>query len=202
MQSGGSIDVASGGVIDVAPGGAVNFAVPTDATCTGHGTNKIFTAADLQLADSNGDGSVEWQAFNNGSISYAKALSTDDNIQLGLAALPDHGVITTIVATVQGDPGSHSALPTNMPDLRLYRQDSVGALTLEGSQSDTSGSVGAYEAVHTITISTLSEQVHGAGGNDQCFIMLANEGSTNAQPGLRVMRIKVSYTIAYMQSYF
>ena len=200
--SGGKLDVASGGIIEVASGGAINFAIPTEATCAGHVTSKIFTAADFQLGDTDGDGSIEWQAFNNGSNSYAKALSTDDHIQQGLAAVPDRGVISSIVATVQGDPGSHSGLPASPPDLRLYRQDSNGALTLEDSQVDTSTTVGAYEAVHPITLSALSEPVRSAGGTDQCFVMLTNEGSTNAQPGLRVMRIKVSFTIGYIASYF
>jgi hypothetical protein len=50
------------------------------------------------------------------------------------------------------DGNTHSSLPANKPILRLLEIDSAGAITEIDAQTDTSASVGAYDASHSIDL--------------------------------------------------
>jgi hypothetical protein len=78
--------------------------------------------------------------------------------------LPLTGRITQVEARVDGNLGSgggtHAGLPGTMPRLGLDRQDHFGGTSAQvGVVSDPSASVAAYEVLHSITLSGLSEDI-------------------------------------------
>lgn len=89
--------------------------------------------------------------------------------------MPPDGTITQVRCLVTGT-GGHSALPANMPILRLYSLDSTGTTTQEGTVTDTSADLGAYETVHWITLSGLSVSL----GQDAYHVDLLGESGANA----------------------
>jgi len=99
-------------------------------------------------------------AFQSGTgapIAWNQSDVTDAGLLAFKLTLPKRGTITSVTAYVKGAAG-HAGLPGTMPALALLSQDiaGIGNGTAEGAQSDTSGSTGAYQAAHTITISGLS----------------------------------------------
>jgi hypothetical protein len=69
--------------------------------------------------------------------------------------------ITGLVATLHGDGaggGPHVGLPANVPELSLFGMESTtGVSTNHGTQADTSAGIGAYDAIHTITLTTAAQ---------------------------------------------
>lgn len=71
----------------------------------------------------------------------------------------DGATITAVTARVKGGP-LMGGLPANTPIVTLYRVDlTLGTVTSVGAQTDTSANIAAYQALHTVTISGLSEVV-------------------------------------------
>lgn len=104
------------------------------------------------------------------------------------------GKIDSIVATVDGretrEPspaGAHAALPSSMPQLGLY-SDVSGQIA---NTTDTSASVAAYDAVHTISLTGLGQSI--ASGT-RYFIRLRGESGSNSQIlSLALLRIDVTF---------
>lgn len=71
--------------------------------------------------------------------------------------LPHGQQLNAVTLRWKGAAG-HGALPT-MPTVTLRRIDANGGDTTLGSQTDTSGNVGAYEATHDITVSGLTHTI-------------------------------------------
>lgn len=93
-----------------------------------------------------------WEATNGGTGFHGNA-GSDVYCDLGFR-LPPHAVITQVLMRFMGDMaalGSHGSLPANMPTFSLY-EDS----TLIDTETDASGSVGAYDVEHDVTMSGLS----------------------------------------------
>ncbi len=108
---------------------------------------------------------------------------------------PRKGTLTQVVLRVQGSWASavHGALPTSMPAFKVWRVDiNTGAKTQVGSTAtDASGTVGAYEAAHDITLSGLSESLEGR----LYFIEVRGEDDTNALANsFAVISMKFSVT--------
>jgi hypothetical protein len=190
-------NVKNGKTITLESGSVVACATGAEITITTRATFVNFQAPDIQGIDADGDGACDWQDFNNGTLSYKSAIAAGNGaVQVGMASIPQLATVTSVVAEVQGDPGSHSALPGSMPDLRLYRVAAYGAVTLVDNQTDTSADYTAFETGHLITLSGQSELVVNGSGN--LIAMLTNEGSTNSQAGFRVYRIQVAFNLTYM----
>jgi len=102
------------------------------------------------------------------------------------------GVTITDVRVYIKPAGAHGGLPAVMPAIQTKYLDITGTLNNVGtSQSDTSGSVGAYEAVHSITKTGLSF-VTGAAGH--LFVDLTAESGANSLVGCLMLVSRVFYT--------
>ena len=95
------------------------------------------------------------------------------------------GQITTVQARVIGDVAGGSAhgstLPANRPTLSLYRYVVSGAgigVGLVGTVTDPSASAAAYDAAHTITLTSISEPLDT--GNNTLFWMIKMTGEHGA----------------------
>lgn len=113
--------------------------------------------------------------------------------------IPTGSIITGAVAYVRGSfSGSHSGLPAIMPALTLYQtqpQISSGGTQLvvnTATQVDTSGSVGAYDTDHTITISGLTWTI---GQGHMALARLTGEaGSGSIANHFMLYGVAIAYT--------
>ena len=81
-------------------------------------------------------------------------------MEMALDDLPSRGTLTAVYMRWVGASG-HGALPT-LPNFELFRVDEDGAATSLGTATDGSGSVGAYEVAHDVSLTGLSEALDGA----------------------------------------
>ena len=107
-----------------------------------------------------------------------------------LTDLQTDDVITA--ATVYVTPaGAHAGLPALMPGIcvirRLRSTGVISTLQSGGFALDTSAGVGAYEATHAIDTGAAIDQNNTVRNKDyEYFLLVQNEGSTNALLGLNV----------------
>ncbi|WP_438015007.1 hypothetical protein WMF18_29520 [Sorangium sp. So ce315] len=97
---------------------------------------------------------------------------------------PPHGsTLTSVSIAVQ--PNTHGSLPAVMPKLRVMRTSSneITLQTVGSVATDASGSVGAYNSIHPITVTGLSEVIDRNQYN--YFVKLEGEASTNSMTGLQ-----------------
>lgn len=91
--------------------------------------------------------------------------------------------ITEFHVMVNGDfngVGPHVGLPAVMPFIRAWEVDNFGAgLTVLGTTTDPSASVGAYESNHTISITGIAAN-NVFDEQKQFVLMVEGEGSTNS----------------------
>ena len=82
-------------------------------------------------------------------------------LDIHLEGLPHDNALATLVVRFQGASG-HGAFPGGapgvMPTMTLRAVDADGETTL-GTATDTSGTAGAYEAAHAITMSSISHVI-------------------------------------------
>lgn len=103
------------------------------------------------------------------------------------------GSCTGVIVSVNGDwlsAGTHAGLPATMPAVELFKSDGTASAlpTSLGSQSDTSGSVGAYEATHDIELTISAESITD---DVALWVKVTGEASTNALAGrLGVLGLK------------
>lgn len=129
--------------------------------------------------------------YSQGDITSAGALlfAVPSSLPVGF------GKIDSVVARVMGT--GHSALPATKPTLTLYRNGRAAGgtgdvtATSVGTQADTAASAGAYDVIHTITISGLA---HSVLADNDYFIKFTGEASTNASPGLALYSIDLVVT--------
>lgn len=103
---------------------------------------------------------------------------------------PKLGVLKDLTVRIAGASG-HVGLPGTMPTLKLYRQDggSTGAPVQVGATiTDTSATTGAYELVHPLTITGLTEAMSGDSGN-RYYILVTGEAGANSVAGLAITDI-------------
>lgn len=108
---------------------------------------------------------------------------------------PKKGTLTQVQLRVQGawSSSTHAGLPSSMPAFKVFRWDpTTGASTQVGTTAtDGSGTVGAYEAAHDITLSGLSESLEGR----LYYIQIFGEDDTNALANsFAVIAMKFSVT--------
>lgn len=107
-----------------------------------------------------------------------------------LTDLQTDDVITA--ATVYVTPaGAHGGLPALMPGICLIRRlrstGVISSLQSAGFALDTSAGVGAYEATHPIETGAAIDQNNTVKNQDyEYFLLVQNEGNTNALPYLDV----------------
>jgi hypothetical protein len=97
---------------------------------------------------------------------------------------PDGATITSVTVWYTGALG-HAGLPAGMPTLSLRTVVlSTGAIAAIGTQSDTSGTTGALETYHAITLSGLSHVVER--GTTVSFLRLLTESGANSVSGATI----------------
>lgn len=87
--------------------------------------------------------------------------------------------------------GAHAGLPALMPGIcvirRLRNTGAISTLQSGGFVLDTSGGLGAYEATHSISTGAAIDQNNTVKNKDyEYFLLVQNEGNTNALPYLDV----------------
>lgn len=97
---------------------------------------------------------------------------------------PHGGSIQTLRAWIT-PAGSHAGLPATMPQLAAqFFNVQTGGSTSPATQSDTSGSVGAYETLHAITLTLGSPVALLPGVSKTGIVSFSGEDSTNANNNL------------------
>jgi hypothetical protein len=100
-------------------------------------------------------------------------------------AAPKKGVI--VAATMIISPASgHAGMPGTLPSIGLRRrqQSALGAPDILGNQTDPSGGLGAYETVHSVTLSGLSVPIEKL---DRYFLRIGGEEGANSITGLLLL---------------
>ena len=104
-----------------------------------------------------------------------------------------YGTLYTLILTIEGVAG-HSALPGTMPQWILYKNANTTAYTSIASATDSSATVGAYEAKHEISNSSFTETI-----DDSNFatylIKISGEGGTNAATGTVFYNLTAYYHV-------
>ncbi len=89
---------------------------------------------------------------------------------------PAGSTLDSVTFHVEAD-GHGGSLPANLPELTLSRHGTDGVRTEIDAQIDTSASIGAYEANHTIALTSLS---HTILANTQYRVELRGESGANS----------------------
>lgn len=102
--------------------------------------------------------------------------------------------VTSAKLYLQGSPG-HGALPAMMPAMSIVRvkppANTQVSMRSTGMTDDASGSVAAYEAIHTIEVVPDQNATIDLADGAQYYAVACNEGHTNALQELRFYGISV-----------
>lgn len=112
------------------------------------------------------------------------------------AFLPCGGHITDITAAIKG-PGGHGSLPAVMPSLVLTKCDiaaynSAPTITTVATAADTSATIGAYEAEHTLGATGIGEVCDPL--SYRYNLVITGESGANSVDGLSIWRVSVTLT--------
>lgn len=104
--------------------------------------------------------SGNWSLASTPRLAWQNTAS-GGTLWIALEGLPHNNVLSTLSLRWIGATG-HSAFPGGapvMPSITLYRIDQDGTQTSIATVSDTSASAGAYEAAHSITLSSITHTI-------------------------------------------
>lgn len=209
VSAGAKIRTETGGRLELAdndyPQLAVGHTGRTVTRCVHEGPwvtkNKITNSTSVGLWEVNaavfgtGQEGCGFLAVDTGDATTAKAA-----VYYIDSVVPNGATITSVQAVVEGS-STHSGLPALMPRLRV--QDTA-MYTLHSSGdyvSDTSASVGAYEAQHTITATCDQNNVVDKTSAYRILASVSNEGGTNAIIGFTIAYVKVTFTITDLRTF-
>lgn len=117
-------------------------------------------------------------------------------VSFPLSELVDGATLTEVRVTVMGQTtAGFSSLPTTMPKVKVYKVDgSTGAVTQLGSTAtDASGTVGAFNGIHHITVSGLSQGIDQSAATRLFVTVLGGDGNFVADE-LSIIGIRASFT--------
>lgn len=158
----------------------------------GTSTTRVISAAEFSVGDL-GNGAHHWSALGLGRAIRQETLSA--NVFARKVITPEiapHGAtVTSITARLIGASG-HGGLPANMPDVMFYKYSVDGSYTSIGTATDSSGTVGAYEANHAVTLGSMSEVLDYSTYSYE--ILVSGEASTNAADDLDLTGASITYT--------
>lgn len=137
--------------------------------------------------DTNQDASTWWDYDTSGQPE--QVASSSATVIFPVHMIPQ-GVTVTQVRMYIDPQAGHGALPGGMPAITLYSYSAGIPRTTEGTQVDTSASVPAYEATHSVTLSGLSVDTAGK----SLEIAIRGEFGSDWVTGLRVRYIDITYT--------
>ncbi|WP_434048056.1 MULTISPECIES: hypothetical protein [Sorangium] len=152
----------------------------TDLTISGTSRIKLGSRGVNRRARASVVGASGFTAEAGGFVTQSS--TSDANVTWEIEP-PDGSTLTSVSIVVQ--PNAHGSLPTVMPKLRVMRTSSneITLQTVGSVATDASGSTGAYNSIHPITVSGLSEAVDRSQYN--YFVKLEGEASTNSMTGLQ-----------------
>ncbi|WP_437992208.1 hypothetical protein [Sorangium sp. So ce145] len=152
----------------------------TDLTLSGTSRLKLGSRAVNRRARASVVGASGFTADAGGFVTQSS--TSDANVTWEID-VPHGSTLTGAYIMVQ--PNTHGSLPAVMPRLRVMRTSSneITLQTVGSSAPDASGSTGAYNVAHPITVSGLSEVVDRSQYN--YFVKLEGEASTNSMTGLQ-----------------
>lgn len=131
--------------------------------------------------------SATWDMGSGGLWSNNAAAG---NLIVPVERLPHGGVLQSVKVRLKGA-GGHGALPSPMPEFTVYRVDDDGTATgLAAATVDSSATTGAYQAAHTITLSSIAHTVNLT--TYRYFVKLVGEGVTNFVAGAELIQITVA----------
>lgn len=132
---------------------------------------------------------VDWgYAMVDGTVGQAGTTTNTEWVVFAVPMLPPSATITQ-VQMVTAPNLLHSALPEQMPQIRLVRYTATGARTVVGTQADTSASTAAYETQHTTTLAT-TETAAGR----WYVIEICGEYGANSVTGMQLDSVILTYT--------
>jgi hypothetical protein len=119
-------------------------------------------------------GSAQWQ----GDVTTAGRM--DVYLPLPKGAVTITGVVVAVDGNGAG--ASHSALPATMPTVELIRQPLGGGapVSVSGPQVDTSGTFGAYDTAHVISIGAIG---HTIVADNAYYLKITGEAGANSVAG-------------------
>jgi hypothetical protein len=186
LQLGGSLTVPSAAAIYIEDLGSLLVKTRADAACDTRYSRTVYINASTPGAFDPADYAIATEQATR----YWYALQTTAcYLYLPLTMVQPAARIIGIEAQVKGASG-HGDLPSSKPNLALVRQAPDGSATTNvASQTDTSGSVGAYEATHTITIADLTSVPV-----DYVWeILITSESGTNSVAGFTVFSVAITW---------
>lgn len=170
LQTGTSFEIQGG-----ATGEADNFTITNTA-------NSVSLASRAVARSESGIPNAEEAQWLPSSVDGSWTAQATTSCHLYLPISPPHGsTLTQVLVTFNGG-GGHGALPAVMPSLSIYKTSlATGATAGVASASDTSGSVVAFEAVHTFGPTAFSEVINR--DTHRYHAILVSESGANAQAG-------------------
>lgn len=131
---------------------------------------------------------ADW-AFNSGStiLRWEQGALAGTPLVLQCEDMPLSGTLTSISIFVRGQPVSRANLSFNLPRFYLNKRNvlSETVTAIVASQVDASATVPAYEAVHAITASGLTEAL--GSGNEYFLGVTGESGGGEDTVGLRYL---------------
>lgn len=121
------------------------------------------------------------------------------NLSLGTSLViplqvPNGATLTEVEVRITGA-AAHAGLPGTMPSIIVRRFDTSSGLGFTlGSATDSSGTVGAFQSSHSITVSGLSHTIDRT--INRYYVQLIAENGANALVGATFEWVKVTWTRA------
>lgn len=114
----------------------------------------------------------------------------------------DGATVTQIDVVLRGSGtgGSHGSLPATMPVVQFKRTAIPSGGTGGSSQVDTSGSVGAYDAVHTVSITSLTDLETDSGGQVAYIYIFGEAGANSVASALNLHAVTAHFTVTEIRS--
>jgi hypothetical protein len=149
---------------------------------------------------SNGSPSIDstastagWGLYHTNPFAQWQNLTLGDAIifPLGPECLPNGVTLTGVSQEFTGS-ASDVALPATLPTLNVYKVDKFGNGTNLGAQLDSSGTLGAYQAQHAVSVTGLSVTIDRSQFTYWAYVQ--PEASTNSHVGMLVCSPVVTFT--------
>lgn len=163
-----------------------------------NGSNQVTVC--LPLTDSYGGLAANWSLGTAAGYPFSPYWLQFANTYAGNVIfplnLPVGAKLTTITARLAGGgpfvaPSTHSGLPATKPRLTIARVTD-GVPTLVGNVTDSSSTTGAYDAMHTLTLTAN----HTVQAGCSYHAVVEGESGTNSLPAALTLA-NLSYTLAF-----
>jgi hypothetical protein len=195
VKNTGQIDLESGSELNLLSGCQMNVADPTDIVATTYTRSFYLTPL--------GGSANGLYAFNvvsafGTNLAWAQSgTGAGDHFQVGLYGISRRATVTAVVAHCKAA-GGHGGLPGTPPNVRFGQLNvTTGVITNIGSAADPSGTVGAYQAYHTIPISGLTQSLYTS---NPYVVSVKGESGANALAGFEVYSIELVCTFTAIEN--